>query len=81
MSYRMTLVLEYENERDAPAIGPHTRDLGPFKVYAVQFADALLELEVLEEYVRPCDWDAAQNDPRLQTQRRPINGGCSTDGR
>ncbi len=49
MTYRMTVVLEYESERDAPGIGRDTRDFGQFQVYAVQFSDALKELEVLLE--------------------------------
>jgi hypothetical protein len=49
MTYRMTVVLEYATDRDAPQIGPDTRDFGTFKVAAVQFSDALRELEVLAE--------------------------------
>jgi hypothetical protein len=72
MTYRMTVVLEYPNVKDAPQINARTRakDLGEGEVVAVQFADALLELEVVEEYARRCDWDAAQNDPRLIAGRR-----------
>lgn len=74
MTYRMTVVLEYPDEKSAPAISGSTRgrDLGDGAVVAVQFADALLELEVVEEYARPCDWDAAQNDPRLQAARKHL---------
>jgi hypothetical protein len=74
MTYRMTVVLEYPSVKDAPAVSARTKatDLGEGEVVAVQFADALLELEVVEEYARPCDWDAAQNDPRLQQGRRVV---------
>lgn len=55
MNYRMTIVLEYESARDAPQIGPTTRDFGPARVYAVQFSDALAELEVLLENASEAD--------------------------
>lgn len=55
MTYRMTVVLEYESDRDAPAVGRDTRDFGEFKVAAVQFSDALRELEVLNENATEAD--------------------------
>lgn len=74
MTYRMTVVLEYPSVNDAPRVNARTKakDLGDGEVVAVQFSDALLELEVVEEYARRCDWDAAQNDPRIvQGVRHP----------
>lgn len=47
MSYRMTVVLEYKDEASAPRIGVHTKDFGDFTVYALQFSDALAEVERL----------------------------------
>jgi hypothetical protein len=75
--YRMTVVLEYPSINESPRVNARTKakDLGDGEVVAVQFADALLELEVVEEYARPCDWDAAQNDPRLLQQRRDPQPG------
>lgn len=72
MSYRMTVVLEYPSTNDVPRINAKTRakDLGEGEVVAVQFSDALLELGVVEEYVRRCDWDAAQRDQRIVQGRR-----------
>lgn len=55
MTYRMTVVLEYEHVRDAPQVGAGTRDFGKFKVAAVQFSDALQELEVLLENATEAD--------------------------
>lgn len=50
MTTRITLVLEYPSDSDVPRIGPGTRDFGAFTaVTAVQFTDALAELEVLLE--------------------------------
>jgi len=50
MATRITYVLEYESDNHVPHIGPFTKDLGRFtKVVAVQFSDALAELEVALE--------------------------------
>jgi hypothetical protein len=51
VTYRMTLVLEYANVEDAPRIGAATKGegFGTFRVCAMQFSDALRELEVLED--------------------------------
>jgi hypothetical protein len=45
----MTVVLEYASASAAPQVGVNTRDFGEFTVAAVQFSDALRELEVLLE--------------------------------
>lgn len=76
MTYRLTVVLEYASEADAPRIGVDTRDFGHAKVHGVQFSDALLELEVVHQYCRTCDWDAAHLDPRLADS---ISGSRSGD--
>lgn len=77
MTYRMTVVLEYPSVEAAPRVNAKTlaRDLGDGEVVSVQFSDALLELEVVEEYARPCDWQAAQNDPRVRQGRRDPQPG------
>lgn len=49
MAYRQTVVFEYENIDAAPSVGPDTKDFGTGRVVAVQFSDALAELEVLNE--------------------------------
>lgn len=65
---RITLVLEYENDADVPRIAIDTKDFGNFKLHSLQFSDALLELEVLHEYIRPVDLMAARHDDRLADQ-------------
>lgn len=78
MTYRMTVVLEYATARDAPAIGRDTRDFGTFKVAAVQFSDALRELEVLLENASEADklraYQAATSSP---TTSSPVTTGDS----
>lgn len=44
---RITVVLEYADEASVPRIGVGTRDFGNCSVRAVQFSDALEELEGL----------------------------------
>jgi len=77
MTYRMTVVLEYETVEDAPRIGPLTegKDMGKFKVCAMQFSDALRELEVLEdaatEAVKDAAWRASYSYPGCTDPRQP----------
>ena len=82
VTYRMTVVLEYLSRDHAPQVNARTKakDLGNGEVVAVQFSDALLELEVVEEYARRCDWDAAQDDPRLIQGRRHPTASTSASG-
>lgn len=70
MTYRMTVVLEYPSVADSPRITARTKakDLGEGEVCAVQFSDALRELEVLEnhatEEVKEMAWRAAESYPQ-----------------
>lgn len=48
---RITVVLEYP-DKQGPRIRPDTKDFGHTKVYAVQFSDALLEIETLRRFCR-----------------------------
>lgn len=75
MAYRMTLVLEYANVEDAPRIGAATegKDFGKFRVCAMQFSDALRELEVLE--------DNADEDVKMQAFRASFDYPGCTDPR
>ena len=50
---RITVVLEYPSEDDVPRIGINTTDFGIGKVCAVQFSDALAELEQLHDSAAP----------------------------
>ena len=50
---RITVVLEYPSEADVPRIGINTTDFGIGKVCAVQFSDALAELEQLHDSAAP----------------------------
>jgi len=47
MTYRQTFVIEYEKSADAPGFGEEGLLGG--KLYAVQFADALHEIDLLRE--------------------------------
>lgn len=58
---RITLVLEYENDDAIPRIGSDSKDFGDFKLHAIQFNDALKELEVLSGY--------CTEEQRLQAHR------------
>lgn len=51
MTFRMTVVLEYPSADSVPRVGADTlaSDLGAAKVCALQFSDALRELEVLND--------------------------------
>lgn len=70
MTYRMTVVLEYPDNHAAPHVNARTKakDLGDGEVVAVQFSDALRELEVLEEHateeVKTLAWKAAEGYPK-----------------
>jgi hypothetical protein len=77
MTYRMTVVLEYASVEDAPRLGPLTegKDMGKFKVCAMQFSDALRELEVLDDHatdaVKDLAFRAAYSYPGCTDPRRP----------
>ena len=81
MTYRMTLVLEYDTVEDAPRIGALTegKDFGKFRVCAMQFSDALRELGELEEHAsedaKMKAFRAAFDYPGCTDPRRPaVNG-------
>lgn len=78
MTFRITVVLEYASKHDMPSINARTKasDLGNGEVTAVQFSDALRELEVLEndasEATKDAAWRASESYPgaeRLHPQR------------
>jgi hypothetical protein len=48
MPYRQTFVIEYPSANHAPPVGPNMEMLGG-KLIAVQFDDALEEIEALQE--------------------------------
>ncbi len=58
MPYRQTFVIEYPNAEAAPRVTGDAEILGG-KLYAVQFANALEEIEVLRECCRPEDLQRA----------------------
>lgn len=70
MTYRMTVVLEYPSAEDAPRINFNTKakDLGNAEVVALQFSDALRELEVLTDHAtdeaKRAGWAASENYPQ-----------------
>lgn len=47
---RITVVLEYKDDAAVPRIGVGTKEFGDFQLVAVQFNDALKELEALSEF-------------------------------
>ena len=59
MKYRQTVVFEYQSSAQAPRVGTGTTNFGPGVVVAVQFSDALRELEYLAERAEPEDRVAA----------------------
>ena len=64
---RITVVLEYPSEDDVPRIGINTTDFGIGKVCAVQFSDALAELEQLHDGAAPqheSQWQPIETAPR-----------------
>jgi hypothetical protein len=54
MAYRQTFVIEYPDPSHAPAVGAGIQMLGG-ELIAVQFDDALEELEALHECCMPDD--------------------------
>jgi hypothetical protein len=72
VTYRMTVVLEYPSKDDAPRISYNTKakDLGDADVVALQFSDALRELEVLTDAAtdeaKRAGWAASENYPQKQ---------------
>jgi len=54
MAYRQTFVIEYPDPSHAPSVGANMEMLGG-KLIAVQFDDALEELEALQECCMPDD--------------------------
>lgn len=67
---RITVVLEYANDNAVPRIGLGTKDFGDFRVYALQFGDALLELECLHELSKQKDIDAAYDEAKRRASPR-----------
>ena len=69
MTYRMTVVLEYPSRDHAPQVNARTKakDLGDGEVCALQFSDALRELEVLEDHAteeaKELAWKASESYP------------------
>lgn len=85
MTYRITVVLEYPDRVSSPRINARTKakDLGDGEVTAVQFSDALRELEVLEEHateqVKDLGWKAAESYPGAVNSPRTSSGEHSND--
>lgn len=77
MTYRMTVVLEYPDEAAAPRIGAKSvgRDLGDGQVCAVQFSDALAELEVYCEHAPHEIGRAADIAATAYKTKQPHNSG------
>ena len=64
---RITGVLDYPSEADVPRIGINTTDFGIGKVCAVQFSDALAELEQLHDSAAPqheSQWQPIETAPK-----------------
>jgi hypothetical protein len=59
MTYRQTFVIEYPDPSHAPAVGAGMQMLGG-ELIAVQFDDALEELDALHECCMPDDLIRAQ---------------------
>lgn len=72
MTYRMTVVLEYPSIQDAPRVNAKSlaKDLGNGEVVALQFSDALRELEVLERHAS----DAAKREAMVAAEDYPNHG-------
>ena len=69
MKYRQTFVIEYPDASHAPRVGADMEMLGG-KLIAVQFSDALEELEALQECCDPIDLERAyQRHMRMVAER------------